>query len=1183
MWHTLEQLRKYRMTKSEMFAALHQVILQQSSKNIKTHGQMQGRGRARGRARSRKKLDCNGDIVDQMTTFVHDEAGCQKSEASSLPFIDDGRFDDLVEYSGQNSKIYHAQAVNNNNSPTQMIVAECSMETLDRHILEESIKATSCPAASIDDAGYKTGPSLVNHTFQEDHTDASYEGKSSGLPPRTRVPGSSLEIPFSHMAISEPDWMQLDNHSSGSDLCSLCETVTFTASSLKREETGGSSKPSKKLRELGRAIATNSVHGRIYTPRDDEDWNSSRHTFLQRGSVGRQKHACTGHMSHECSIQLHDCSGFRDQKGNLFSSHGTLPHATASPISQQLCSAHGCSCASKSRPQFDCDHTMYSKPCPEKGPCLERVDLHGGSFISPEHQKPRSFSSSADSRKQTCAKTLLIIPAHAIHSIDSAHQLLHFVWECMHRREDMQELAFEVLIRMKDEASPGNLVCMQSSKDEQYSPAVHSDPVGMMPGLFGKDFHSRFTNGDSRLMNPMISCRSSPHSWHPIMAPLPVPQTLGLLQSHPSHPPHHLKYQKHFACTSHVLCGAGQHQTTDNFSSRADDEPSNILNPHLCPDCSESSVQSEAVKTIHPKIGICRHICRSPHCEFAEHHCGHLTAENTTSTHTSPVTSDTIRRGVPSPSPSMSGSSSSTEHLDIFFETGKAYDASDSNLEEWTDGSIADTGGVMPGGEVSNEHIEDSHPDESSMCTSLSSPADSPLIKSSLKKQHISPSNQQKRKPQLQNAMPNTKFQKGNDLGLARFLSIRSIPKSHPPLKIALDSDKAVKKPTQSESSSSKWVSCRSLSPGQLAEQNSAASPVSSNMMSPQAVLGQSGSIKKSFGSKEKNCIPAFRTIADQPSKSTSFGGRNRHLAAPYTTRFSSDSSVSNRNCWNKSTFSMFLNSYNTKFIDTHCHLDLLFRRQPFKGTFSEYHKQHKATFPSNFEGCVTVFCNPKYFSHEGQWRPIVEDTGVWMAAGCHPKSATDFTEWALDSLQHCLKHDKVVALGEIGLDYSKNYKLNSELQKRVFARQIKIALDSQLPLVVHCREAEEDCFNILKQYVPHNYKVHCHCFTSSLTVATCWMSHFTNMYFGLTPLVTYQSATETHEVAEFLPLEKLLLETDAPYFLPGGFNTSTHGLTLSHPGMALTVATRVAELRKMQVEDVLVQVRQNTLAMYGI
>lgn len=135
------------------------------------------------------------------------------------------------------------------------------------------------------------------------------------------------------------------------------------------------------------------------------------------------------------------------------------------------------------------------------------------------------------------------------------------------------------------------------------------------------------------------------------------------------------------------LCSA------DNFSSRADDEPSNILNPHLCPDCSESSVQSEAVKTIHPKIGICRHICRSPHCEFAEHHCGHLTAENTTSTHTSPVTSDTIRRGVPSPSPSMSGSSSSTEHLDIFFEIGKAYDASDSNLEEWTDGSIADTGG----------------------------------------------------------------------------------------------------------------------------------------------------------------------------------------------------------------------------------------------------------------------------------------------------------------------------------------------------------------------------------------------------------------------------------------------------------------------------------------------------------
>lgn len=74
---------------------------------------------------------------------------------------------------------------------------------------------------------------------------------------------------------------------------------------------------------------------------------------------------------------------------------------------------------------------------------------------------------------------------------------------------------------------------------------------------------------------------------------------------------------------------------------------------------------------------------------------------------------------------------------------------------------------------------------------------------------------------------------------------------------------------------------------------------------------------------------------------------------------------------------------------------------------------------------------------------------------------------------------------------------------------------------------------------MPVDYKIHCHCFTSNYDSALKWTSRFENLFIGLTPLVTYRSAVDTHEVARLLPLDKLLLETDAPYFLPCGFDVS--------------------------------------------
>ncbi|XP_070192209.1 uncharacterized protein [Littorina saxatilis] len=302
---------------------------------------------------------------------------------------------------------------------------------------------------------------------------------------------------------------------------------------------------------------------------------------------------------------------------------------------------------------------------------------------------------------------------------------------------------------------------------------------------------------------------------------------------------------------------------------------------------------------------------------------------------------------------------------------------------------------------------------------------------------------------------------------------------------------------------------------------------------------------------------------------------------SPYSSRLLNDNRLTGSSRWGKEAKEAFFKQYQTPYVDTHCHLDFLFNREPYCGTFASYRDKKKHTFPANFEGCVAVFCNPKSFTNESKWKPIVEEPQVWMAMGCHPKSAVDYTEWAEIGLRKSLKHKKTVALGEIGLDYSKHHGQTAAKQKEVFIRQIKIALEMQLPLVIHSREAEDDCLEILEELVPSDYKIHCHCFTSNYNSALKWTSRFENLFIGLTPLVTYRSAVETHDVARNIPLNKLLLETDAPYFFPCGFDGE--GLSLSHPGMALMVAVKVAELRNITVEEVLSHVRRNTHSMYGV
>lgn len=286
------------------------------------------------------------------------------------------------------------------------------------------------------------------------------------------------------------------------------------------------------------------------------------------------------------------------------------------------------------------------------------------------------------------------------------------------------------------------------------------------------------------------------------------------------------------------------------------------------------------------------------------------------------------------------------------------------------------------------------------------------------------------------------------------------------------------------------------------------------------------------------------------------------------------------RNDW-KTNFKLFHN-FGVKYIDTHCHLDFLFSREGFRGSFRGYMDKHKETFPEQFEGCVAVFCNPASFTpHGGLWKDVAKEPNVWIAMGCHPKMATEFTSAAEAGLKKCLGDEKCIALGEIGLDYSGTFYQHEVVQKDVFRRQLKIAIDMGKPLVIHCRDAEDDCLEIMKEMVPQKWKIHCHCFTNAYSNAQLWLDAFPNLYIGVTPLVTYRTAKPTHDLARKIPIQRLLLETDAPYFIPSCIPRDD--LPLSNPGLAVTVAKEIAQYQELPVAAVLRQCRLNTKFMYGI
>ena len=193
---------------------------------------------------------------------------------------------------------------------------------------------------------------------------------------------------------------------------------------------------------------------------------------------------------------------------------------------------------------------------------------------------------------------------------------------------------------------------------------------------------------------------------------------------------------------------------------------------------------------------------------------------------------------------------------------------------------------------------------------------------------------------------------------------------------------------------------------------------------------------------------------------------------------------------------------------------------------------------------------------------------------GVHPSEVKDWDDSLLDKIREYSKNEKIVGIGEIGLDYYWDKSFN-DLQKEVFIKQVKLANELKLPICVHDREAHKDSFDILKKYNKTSDVV-MHCFSGSVEFAKECVKE--GWFIALGGVVTFKNAIKMKEVAKEVPLENLLVETDAPYLTPVPFRG-----TENQPAYVKFVAEEIAKLRGITFEEVATATTKNAEKVYGI
>lgn len=253
--------------------------------------------------------------------------------------------------------------------------------------------------------------------------------------------------------------------------------------------------------------------------------------------------------------------------------------------------------------------------------------------------------------------------------------------------------------------------------------------------------------------------------------------------------------------------------------------------------------------------------------------------------------------------------------------------------------------------------------------------------------------------------------------------------------------------------------------------------------------------------------------------------------------------------------------------VDSHCHLDRV-DLSPYEGNFGRFMESTLAS------GVGHMLCVAIDLESYPAMLELVEPYGeVSVSVGVHPNDR-DRREPGVGELVELADHSRNVAIGETGLDYFRTQG-DLEWQRERFRRHIRAAREAGKPLIIHTREAREDTLRIMREERASEVGGVMHCFTESWEMASEAMDM--GFFVSFSGIVTFRNADDLREVVKKMPLERLLIETDSPYLAP-----VPHRGKPNEPRYVHQVAQKVAEVREMEVDELIRRTGENFFSLFG-
>jgi TatD DNase family protein len=245
--------------------------------------------------------------------------------------------------------------------------------------------------------------------------------------------------------------------------------------------------------------------------------------------------------------------------------------------------------------------------------------------------------------------------------------------------------------------------------------------------------------------------------------------------------------------------------------------------------------------------------------------------------------------------------------------------------------------------------------------------------------------------------------------------------------------------------------------------------------------------------------------------------------------------------------------------IDSHCHLD----HEQLLGDLSNIIKRSKEV---GIQKLLTISTTPESFE---KIKEIIKiDKMIYGTIGIHPHECNEYQFTSEHIVENLSKNPKIIGIGETGLDFFYN---NSEKEKQIFSfeQHIEASIKTSTPLIIHSRNAENETFNVLNSYKNKDLKILMHCFTGTKKFAEKLLT--LNAFFSASGIITFKNSIDLQETFKFIPLDKILIETDSPFLAP----VPNRGKK-NEPSFIDFTAKKLAEIRNISKIELIKLTTQN-------